>query len=128
MGMVEDVGSMVSIIKRGDRVIAPFAFSASACPLWCQSQRKLASFPTILEGRVTDERDVPPGDLINHGVSEMPRPITIRSLGTVTRETGKVNISGNIWRILAFGQSHVSRNASRERAHRPRAVWYSDQV
>src|SRR5438876_11479204 len=26
MGMVEEVGSMVSTIKRGDRVIAPFAF------------------------------------------------------------------------------------------------------
>ncbi len=31
MGMVEDVGSMVSTIKRGDRVIAPFAFSDGTC-------------------------------------------------------------------------------------------------
>ncbi len=84
--------------------------------------------PTILEGRVTDERAVPPGELINHGVRDMPRPITIRSLETVTRGTGEVNISGNIWRILAFGQSRVGRKASRERATRPRAVWYSEQV
>src|SRR5205807_2099395 len=44
-----------------------------------------------------------PGELINHEVHEMPRPITIRSLETVTRGTGEVNISGNIWRILAYG-------------------------
>src|SRR5438876_11910973 len=31
MGMVEDVGSMVSTIKRGDRVISPFAFSDGIC-------------------------------------------------------------------------------------------------
>src|SRR6266446_7242803 len=31
MGMVEEVGSMVSTIKRGDRVIAPFAFSDGTC-------------------------------------------------------------------------------------------------
>src|SRR5437879_5576942 len=31
MGMVEDVGSMVSTIKRGDRGIAPFAFSDGTC-------------------------------------------------------------------------------------------------
>jgi Alcohol dehydrogenase GroES-like domain len=31
MGMVEDVGSQVSTIKRGDRVIAPFAFSEGTC-------------------------------------------------------------------------------------------------
>jgi len=31
MGIVEDVGSMVSTIKRGDRVIAPFAFSDGTC-------------------------------------------------------------------------------------------------
>jgi threonine dehydrogenase-like Zn-dependent dehydrogenase len=31
MGMVEGVGSMVSTIKRGDRVIAPFAFSDGTC-------------------------------------------------------------------------------------------------
>jgi len=31
MGMVEDVGSQVTTIKRGDRVIAPFAFSDGTC-------------------------------------------------------------------------------------------------
>ncbi len=31
MGIVEDVGSQVSTIKRGDRVIAPFAFSDGTC-------------------------------------------------------------------------------------------------
>src|SRR6266536_2386449 len=31
MGMVEEVGSQVSTIKRGDRVIAPFAFSDGTC-------------------------------------------------------------------------------------------------
>src|SRR3989442_3726750 len=31
MGMVEEVGSQVSTIKRGDRVIAPFAFSDGIC-------------------------------------------------------------------------------------------------
>src|SRR6266700_8327301 len=31
MGMVEDVGSMISTIKPGDRVIAPFAFSDGTC-------------------------------------------------------------------------------------------------
>src|SRR5205809_8070548 len=31
MGIVEEVGSMVSTIKRGDRVIAPFAFSDGTC-------------------------------------------------------------------------------------------------
>src|SRR6266487_2314596 len=31
MGMVEEVGSMVTTIKRGDRVIAPFAFSDGTC-------------------------------------------------------------------------------------------------
>ena len=31
MGMVEEVGSQVTTIKRGDRVIAPFAFSDGTC-------------------------------------------------------------------------------------------------
>src|SRR6266704_4550922 len=31
MGMVEDVGSQVTTIKRGDRVIAPFAFADGTC-------------------------------------------------------------------------------------------------
>ncbi len=31
MGIVEDVGSQVTTIKRGDRVIAPFAFSDGTC-------------------------------------------------------------------------------------------------
>jgi threonine dehydrogenase-like Zn-dependent dehydrogenase len=31
MGMVEDVGSQVSTIKKGDRVIAPFAFADGTC-------------------------------------------------------------------------------------------------
>src|SRR5258707_1533080 len=34
MGMVEDVGSQVSTIKRGDRVIAPFAFSDGTCEFY----------------------------------------------------------------------------------------------
>jgi NADPH:quinone reductase-like Zn-dependent oxidoreductase len=33
MGMVEEVGSMVSTIKRGDQVIAPFAFSDGTCEI-----------------------------------------------------------------------------------------------
>jgi threonine dehydrogenase-like Zn-dependent dehydrogenase len=32
MGVVEDVGSAVSGLRRGDRVIAPFAFSDGTCP------------------------------------------------------------------------------------------------
>jgi len=36
MGIVEEVGSQVSTIKRGDRVIAPFAFADGTCEFCCK--------------------------------------------------------------------------------------------
>ncbi|MDB6163968.1 MAG: glutathione-dependent formaldehyde dehydrogenase [Xanthomonadaceae bacterium] len=61
MGIVEDVGSGVTRLKRGDRVVVPFTISCGTC-FFCEKQLYAACEETNpARGAIINKKQIPPG-------------------------------------------------------------------